>query len=137
MDPQPALSANPTPAELAAYNAWARRNGVAPLPGAIGAPAPAPAAAPKRRGRPGLPRPAPPAHGAVPQGAEGGGWRRGTSWTNRTEYAWKTNGRRLKLRTFNSRTGEDTWFANGRDYYEHNRQKFIVNVPCLGYIPAD
>ena len=38
---------------------------------------------------------------------------------------------------FNSRTGEDKWFPAGRDYYNHNRQKFIINVPCLGYIPPE
>ena len=65
----------------------------------------------------------------------GGGWRRGTEWFNRTEYAWKTNGQKRKLRTFSSRTGVDKWFPAGRDYYDHNRQKFIINVPCLGYIP--
>ena len=54
---------------------------------------------------------------------------------NRTEYADRTNGQRRKLRTFNSRTGEDKWFPAGRDYYDHNRQKFIINVPCLGYVP--
>ena len=72
------------------------------------------------------------------QGGDGGGWRRGiTEWKNRTEYAYKTNGQIRKLRTHNSRTGEYKWFAAGRDYYDHNRQKFIINVPCLGYIPPE
>jgi hypothetical protein len=73
----------------------------------------------------------------VVEGGDGGGWRRGTEWSNRTEYAYKTNGQIRKLRTFNSRTGEDKWFPAGRDYYDHNRQKFIINVPCLGYIPPE
>ena len=72
----------------------------------------------------------------MPQNEEGGGWRRGTTWDKRTEWGWKTNrAKPVKLRQFNSRTGEDKWFPAGRDYYAHNRQKFIINVPCLGYIP--
>jgi len=66
---------------------------------------------------------------------EGGGWQNGTFWVNRTEYARKPNGTVRKLRTFNSRTGDYKWFPAGRDYYTHNRQSFIINVPCLGYIP--
>jgi hypothetical protein len=42
-----------------------------------------------------------------------------------------------KLRSWNSRTGQYTWFPAGREYYEQNRQKFLINVPCLGYIPAN
>ena len=42
--------------------------------------------------------------------------------------------RPLKLRIFNSRTGQDFFTANGRDYYAHNRQRFIINLPCKGYI---
>jgi hypothetical protein len=53
---------------------------------------------------------------------------------NRTEYARKTNGLVYKLRLWNSRTEEYVWRAAGRDYYSHNRQKFIINVPCLGYV---
>ena len=134
MDPQPGMPVNPRPADIARYNAWADRNGE-PRFGAPAAPPAAPAPAPKRRGRPGLPVPAPPAHGEVRENEEGGGYRRGTIWKNRTEYAFKTNGQIRKLRTHNSRTGEYKWFPAGRDYYDHNRQKFIVNVPCLGYIP--
>ena len=140
MDPEPAMpAANPTPADLARYNAWADRNGRPRFgaPEAPAAPPAAPAAAPKRRGRHGLPVPAPPAHGQVVVDSTGGGWRRGTDWSNRTEYAYKTNGQKRKLRTFNSRTGEYKWFAAGRDYYDHNRQQFIINVPCLGYIPPE
>ena len=45
MDPQPAVGVNPTAADLARYNAWARRNN-RPVWGAMAAPAPAaPAAA--------------------------------------------------------------------------------------------
>ena len=43
-DPQPALSHNPSPADIAHYNAWADRNG-RPRFGAMAAPAPAPAPA--------------------------------------------------------------------------------------------
>jgi hypothetical protein len=138
MDPQPAMPANraqASPEAIARYNAWAERNDQPywVVPGA----APAAKAQPKRRGRPGLPLPAQPAHGAVQDGAEGGGWRRGTFWKNRTEYAKKADGTVRKLRTFNSRTGEYTRFPAFTDYYSHNRQKFIINVPCVGYIPPE
>ena len=138
MDPQPGLPVNPSAVDIARYNAWADRNGRPRFGAAAAAPAaPAPAApAPKRRGRPGLPLPARPSHGVFPENAEGGGWIRPSFWRNRSEYAFKVNRQNpLKLRTFNSRTGEDKWTANGRDYYDHNRQKFIINVPCLGYVP--
>ncbi|NBU41515.1 MAG: hypothetical protein EBS51_12085, partial [Planctomycetia bacterium] len=62
------------------------------------------------------------------------GWRRGTEWRGRTEYAWTIRGAKRVLRRFNSRTGIDVFTANGRDYYTHNRQKFIINLPCKGYI---
>ena len=39
------------------------------------------------------------------------------------------------LRRWNSRTSQWVWTPAGRNYYEHNRQRFIINVPCLGYIP--
>ena len=42
-----------------------------------------------------------------------------------------------KLRNWNSRTGQYTWFPAGRDYYDNNRQRFIINVPCIGYIHPD
>ena len=131
-DPMPAMPARrerATAADITAYNAWADRNGQPRWDAAA-----APKAAPKRRGRPGAPVPAPPAHGVVANGEEGGGWQRGTWWANRTEYARKTNGHVYRLRTWSSRTSEYNWRAAGRDYYNHNRQKFIINVPCLGYI---
>ena len=137
MEPQPGLPSIPSGADIARYNAWADRNGQ-PHYGQAAPVAPAAPPAPKRRGkgRPGLPMPVRPGHGVVPQNEEGGGWRRGTTWDKRAEWGWKTNrAKPVKLRQFNSRTGEDKWFPNGRDYYDHNRQKFIINVPCLGYIP--
>ena len=75
MDPQPAMPSVPTAADIARYKVWADRNGEP----RFGQAAPA-APAPKRRGRgrPGLPMPARPDHGEMPQNEEGGGWRRGT-----------------------------------------------------------
>ena len=43
-------------------------------------------------------------------------------------------GQRRVLRVRNTRTDSWTWKAAGRDYYDHNRQRFIINIPCLGYI---
>ena len=130
----PAMPVNPRPRDIVMYNAWAMRNGQ-PLWGAQGEPPAAPA---PRRGRPGLPVPAPPAHGQIQQGDVGGNWQRGTYWVNRTEWALTAQGVPRKLRSWNSRTGQYTWFPAGRDYYDHNRQKFLINVPCVGYIhPAD
>ena len=126
------MPSRPRAADIAVYNAWADRTGQ-PRWGV--AAAPAAKAAPKRRGRPGAPLPAQPAHGVVVDG-DGGGWQRGTWWANRTEYARKTNGLAYKLRWWNSRTEEYVWRAAGRDYYSHNRQKFIINVPCLGYVSS-
>ena len=39
------------------------------------------------------------------------------------------------LRTWNARRKQWQWTPAGIDYYKHNRQRFVVNVPCLGYIP--
>ena len=131
------MPARPRGEDILMYNAWALAHG-RPRWGAPEAPAPLPKAAPTRHGRPGLPLPAPPAHGQMPVEEEhGGGWRRGTYWVNRTEYARLSNGQVCKLRTFNSRTGAYKWFPSGRDYYSHNRQEFIINVPCLAYIPQE
>ena len=81
--------------------------------------------------------PARPDHGVVAEG-DGGGWRRGTNWNGRTEYGRKVGrAKPLILRRFNSRTGQDFFTANGRDYYAHNRQKFIINLPCKGYIAPE
>ena len=40
------------------------------------------------------------------------------------------------LRTWNARRKQWTWTHAGVDYYKHNRQRFIVNIPCLGYIAS-
>ena len=77
--------------------------------------------------------PPPPAHGAVVDG-DGGGWRRGTWWVNRSEYARTTAGQTRKLRYWNSRTEEFVWKDAGRDYYRHNMQKFIINIKAKGYV---
>ena len=39
------------------------------------------------------------------------------------------------LRTWNIRAKKWAWTPDGLDYYRHNRMRFIINVPCLGYIP--
>ena len=65
---------------------------------------------------------------------DGGGWQRGTWMVNNREYARKTNGRVYKLRVWNSRTEQWDWKDAGKDYYRHNKQKFIINLKCLGYI---
>jgi len=39
------------------------------------------------------------------------------------------------LRTWNGRLKQWMWTPAGIDYYKHNRQRFVVNIPCLGYIP--
>ena len=40
------------------------------------------------------------------------------------------------LRTWNARRKQWNWTPAGIDYYRHNRQRFIVNIPCLGYIAS-
>ena len=40
------------------------------------------------------------------------------------------------LRTWNARRKQWNWTHAGIDYYRHNRQRFIVNIPCLGYIAS-
>ena len=113
MEPMPAMPVHPRAHDIAMYNELADRN-VQPHWGAA-APKAAAKPRPKRRGRPGLPLPQQPAHGEVAEG-EGGGWKRGTFWVNRTQYARKVSGALRKLRTFNSRTGDYKWFPAGRDY---------------------
>ena len=138
-EPPPAMGSVPTPADVIAYNAWAARTGNAPWRGRVrgqnllGAPA-GPAAPAPGRGRPGAAVPAPPAHGQV-QPLVAGGFRRGTFWEGRTEYAVRANGERAPLRTWNSRA--QTYRINQRNYdayYSQNRQKFIVEVPCRAYV---
>jgi hypothetical protein len=40
------------------------------------------------------------------------------------------------LRTWNNRLKRWMWTPAGIDYYKHNRQRFIVDIPCLGYIAS-
>jgi len=124
----PADLAMATPAEIRAHNAWSDRNGV---PRQV---FPQGARGGNRRGRPGAPLPAPPAHGVVDV-EDGGGWKRGTWIVNRTEYARRTDGQIRKLRSWNSRTEQWVYRDAGRDYYRHNVQKFIVNIVARAYIP--
>jgi hypothetical protein len=65
---------------------------------------------------------------------DGGGWQRGPWVVGKREYARMTNGQIRKIRKWNSRTGEWDMTDAGRDYYNHNRQKFIINVKCFGYV---
>ena len=53
---------------------------------------------------------------------------------NKTEYARRANGQIRKLRSWNSRTERWVYRDAGRDYYRHNQQKFIINIPTQGYI---
>ena len=129
------MPARPRPRDIVVYNAWADRMGQ-PRWGADDAAAPAAAPAQRRPGRPGMPRPESNAYGSVEPAADGN-WQRGTYWVNRTEWALTAAGVPRKLRTWNSRTGQYTWFPAGRDYYDNNRQRFIINVPCVGYIHPD
>ena len=62
---EPTMPAYPRGEDILMYNMWAATHG-RPRWGAPEAPEPLPKAAPKRRGRPGLPVPAPPSHGAMP-----------------------------------------------------------------------
>ncbi len=77
--------------------------------------------------------PARPAHGVVAN-EPGGGWVRGTKEQGRRHIAYKTNGQMRILSTFNSRTGEEKLTKAGEEYYKHNRQKFIINVPAVAYL---
>ena len=144
MEHAPAIGHNPSPAVRALCNAWADRNGQPHLGAAIPAAPHVPLVlvvgkgrgrgrARGGRGNWGAAVPALPAHGDV-EAPDAGGWRRGTVIAGRAEYATTTAGVRRILRKWNSRTGQWDWKPAGRDYYEHNRQRFIVNVPCLGYI---
>ena len=127
-DPQLSLGSNPTPAEVATLDAWRRRH---PGPGGNAAPNPNPN--PVRR-RINSKRPQQP-HEPYPEPPADSRWRRGTIIRDRTEYAYTTAGVAKKLRTWNVRAKSWAWTPAGLDYYRHNRMRFIVNVPCLGYIP--
>jgi hypothetical protein len=54
-------------------------------------------------------------YGLPTQPVVAGGWQRGTYWVNRTEWPVNSEGRPKKLRAWNSRTGQYTWFPAGRD----------------------
>jgi hypothetical protein len=53
----------------------------------------------------------------------------------RTEYAYTKVGIAKQLRTWNIKAKKWAWTPAGLNYYKHNRRRFIINVPCLGYIP--
>ena len=61
-------------------------------------------------------------------------WRRGTQIRDRTEFAVTKAGKVKMLRTWNARLKRWMWTDSGVHYYKHNRQRFIVDIPCLGYI---
>jgi hypothetical protein len=113
---EPAMPARQRPRDIVIYNAWADRVGQPRW----GADAPvnafARAAARRHRGRPAFARPEPNVYGLPAQPVVAGGWQRGTYWVNRTEWAVNSEGRPRKLRAWNSRTGQHTWFPAGRDY---------------------
>ena len=108
-DPEPALPANlatATASDIRAHHAWSDRNGrprqVFPQEAAMQGPR---RRGGNRRGRPGAPVPALPAHGEVRlRSNEEDGWQRGTWIVNKTEYARRANGQIRKLRSWNSRT---------------------------------
>ena len=130
---EPAMPLRPRPRDIVVYNAWADRMGQPRWGADAPAAAPAAAAAPRRRGRQGLPRPDPSWYGEVDP-VEGGGWQRGTWWVNRQEWAFNTaRNRALVLRSWNSRTGEDRWTDAGRNYYDHNVQKLLWEIPVKAY----
>ena len=121
------MPVRPRPEDIALYNEWARRAG-RPLWGQ-------PAAKAKARPRVGVRRPVPqPAtHGGVQGGADGG-FIRGTYVRNATIYARRTDGAEVAIAHFMQRLNRWTVTEAGRDYYRHNRQQFIVNVPAIAYV---
>ena len=76
--------------------------------------------------------PAPADHGAA-AGGEGGGWIRGTYPKDRSMYARRSDGTERKLMSWMPRLDKFRLTKWGKDYYSHNRQEFIINVPCIGY----
>ena len=77
--------------------------------------------------------PAPADHGE-PSQEPGGGWVRGTYPKDRSMYARQTDGTERKLMSWMPRLGKFRLTKWGKDYYSHNRQEFIINVPCIGYV---
>ena len=147
----PGMPSVPSAADIARYNDWAARYGQ-PFFGAAPAPAIAPKvkAAPKGKARakdrsrtprrpPGPGRgnwgqamPNLPDHGE-PHQEEGGGWIRGTYARDRNIYARRSDGTERMLLAWMPRLGKFRATKDGKEYYKHNRQQFIVNVPVIAY----
>ena len=125
---RPSLGSRPTAAEIANFNRWAARNGEQPLGQAQPSPARPPAPPPPPQG--------PPVAQQAPAYMNEDIWRRGTQIRDRTEFAVTKAGRVKMLRTWNARLKKWMWTDAGVHYYKHNRQRLIVNIPCLGYIPS-
>ena len=139
----PSMPSAPRPADIARYNDWAARNGE-PLFGA-GPPAPAvPRAKGKARAkdrsrtprRPGPGRgnwgqamPNPHTHGHQTDEIDGGGWIRGTYARDRNIYARRSDGVERMLLQWTPRLGKFRATKDGRDYYKHNKQQFIIMCP--------
>ena len=141
----------PTQADIASYNSWAARYGQ-PCWAAAAAPMPAPKAKAKakakakvrsrseRRNQPpgpgrgnwGQSTPQLPSHGTIGQ-AEGGGWIRGTYARDRNVYARRSDGTEKKLMAWMPRLGKMRLTKDSRNYYSHNRQQFIINLPAIAY----
>ena len=133
----------PTAADISHYNQWAARYGQ-PLFGANAAPAVPPPPPPHpeaparaqgwRKGRPrGAPPPVPHGEPAVGPGGPDDKWRPGTEEVVKKTYAYRTTGRRLVVRTWNSITRQYRVTPNGEDYYRNNRQEFIFQIPVICY----
>ena len=76
--------------------------------------------------------PQPPAHGEIAQ-EEGGGWIRGTYARDRNMYAKRSDGTEKMLLQFMPRLDKFRVTRDGKDYYLHNRQQFILNIPAIAY----
>ena len=76
-----------------------------------------------------------PTHGEIEE-EEGGGWIRGTYARDRNVYARRSDGTERKLTTWMPRLGKARLTKDGKDYYSHNRQQFIVNIPTIAYVLA-
>ena len=134
------MGVRPSAADIARYNAWAHSEGepafgsnVAPAGAPAPPAAPVPPARPPRRGgwQRGRARGL---HGAVePDRQEADDrWIRGDWYERNKVYARMASGRHFVIRTRN-RNGEDIVTPKGRDYYDHNRQEFVIKIPVMGY----
>ena len=138
----PGMPVHPNAVDISRYNLWAARYGQ-PLWGANAAPAPPPPPphpeAPARaqgwqKGRPrGVPPPEPHGEPAAGPGNADDKWRPGTEESGKKTYAYRANGRRLVVRTWNSITRQYRVTPNGEDYYRNNRQEFIFQIPVICY----